>query len=207
MRRRGVRKAPVDWRPPSDVMLSRAGTASIGGGRLRVTDVQVASNRRLWYHLTKEARRITTLKKTAKVELREQYTCFRPRFTLRSLMIVVAVACLILSLVAYEKRLKGWARYHEARYLEQITPTTRTPSVPGGLTCRARLLDGTWTVLHTKTPLAGRHDHQKWGYKRRIDQTNLLLLASFAGFAFLWLVRRVLWTRIRPGDGSESVGT
>jgi hypothetical protein len=122
-------------------------------------------------------------------------------------MIVVAMACLILSLVAYEQRLKGWARYHEARYLEQITPTTPTSSVPGGLVYRARLLDGTWTVLHAKTPLADWHDHQKWGYQRRIDRTNLLLLASFAGFAFLWRVRSVLSTKIRPGHSSESVGT
>ncbi len=32
-RGRGVRKAPVDWRPPSDVMRSRAGTAPIRGER------------------------------------------------------------------------------------------------------------------------------------------------------------------------------
>jgi hypothetical protein len=109
----------------------------------------------------------------ARVHLGEQLNRFRPRFTVRSLMVVVAVAGLISSLAAYEQRLKGWARYHEARYLEHITPITPTSSIPGGLVHSARLLDGTWTVRHRKTPLAEWHDHEKWGYKARIDQINI----------------------------------
>jgi hypothetical protein len=115
-------------------------------------------------------------------------------------MIVVVIASLILSLAAYEQRLKGLASYHEARYLEQITPitpTTPSSSVPGGVAHRARLLDGTWTVPHTKTPLAEWHDHEKWGYKARIDRTNFLLLASIAGLGFVWRLRRAFSTKIR----------
>jgi hypothetical protein len=51
-------------------------------------------------------------------------------------MIVVAVASLTLYLDAYVQRLKSLASYHEARYLEQITPftpTTPSSSVPGGV--------------------------------------------------------------------------
>jgi hypothetical protein len=134
---------------------------------------------------------------------RKKYTHIRPRFTVRSLMIVVAVASLILSVAAYEQRLKGWARYHEARYLEQITPIAPATSIPGGLVYRARLLDGTWTVPHTKTPLAEWHDHEKWGYKARIDQANFLLLASIAGLVFLWLVCRAFLTKIRRAQAAS----
>jgi hypothetical protein len=122
-------------------------------------------------------------------------------------MIVVAVAGLILSVAAYEQRLKGWARYHEARYLEHITPTAPGTAIPGGIVYRARLIDGTWTVLHTKTPLAEWHDDQKWGYKRRIDQINFMLVASIAGSVIVWLVLRALLTKIRPGQRRECVGT
>jgi hypothetical protein len=59
------------------------------------------------------------------------------------------------------------------------------------------MLDGTWTVLHNKTRLAEWHDDQKWGYQRRIDKTNLLLLASFAGLVIVWLVLRAFSTKIR----------
>jgi hypothetical protein len=133
----------------------------------------------------------------ARVHLGEQLNRFGPRFTVRSLMVVVAVAGLISSLAAYEQRLTSWARYHEARYLEHITPITPPSSIPGGLVHRARLLDGTWSVPHTKTPLAEWHNSLKWGYKRRIDLTNLLLLASIGGLAIIWLVRRTFSTKIR----------
>jgi hypothetical protein len=125
--------------------------------------------------------------------LAERYTHIRPRFTVRSLMIVMAVASLILSLAAYEQRLKGLASYHEARYLEQITPitlTTPSSSLPEGVAHRSRLLDGTWTVLHTKTSLAEWHEGQKWGYMRRISQINFLLLASLTGLVIVWLILR-----------------
>jgi hypothetical protein len=124
--------------------------------------------------------------------LAERYSHIRPRFTVRSLMIVVAVASLILSLAAYEQRLKGLASYHEARYLEQITPytpTTPSSSVPGGVVHRSRLIDGTWTVLHTKTSLAEWHERQKWGYMMRISRINFLLFASIAGLVIVWLSR------------------
>lgn len=129
-----------------------------------------------------------------------RYTRIRPRFTVRSLMIVVAVASLILSLAAYEQRLKSQAIYHEARYLEQITPitpTTPSSSVPGGVAHRSRLIDGTWTVPHTKTSLAEWHERQKWGYMMRISQINFLLLASIAGLVIVWLVLRTISTKIR----------
>jgi hypothetical protein len=115
-------------------------------------------------------------------------------------MIVVAVAGLILSLATYEQRLKSLASYHEARYLEQITPitpTTPASSVPGGVAHRSRLLDGTWTVLHTKTSLAEWHESQKWGYMMMISQINFLLFASIAGLVILWLVLRISSTKIR----------
>src|SRR6516162_6070291 len=99
-----------------------------------------------------------------------------PRMTTRRWMVAVAVASLILSVAAYEQRLNGWARYHEARYLEHITPTASPASAPGGIVYRARLLDGSWTALHTKTTLAEWHDHMKWGYKARIDRINFLLV-------------------------------
>ena len=138
------------------------------------------------------------------VHHREQLNRFRPRFTVRSLMVVVAVAGLISSVAVYQQRLKGWARYHEARYLEQISPITQTSSIPGGMVQSIRLLDGTWTVPHTKTPLAEWHDHEKWEYKVRINQINFLLrasifllLASYAGMVIVWLVRRAFSTKIR----------
>jgi hypothetical protein len=112
-------------------------------------------------------------------------------------MIMVAVASLILSLSAYEQRLKSLASYHEARYLEQITPITPTTPVPGGVAHRSRLLDGTWTVLHTKTSLAEWHEDQKWGYMVRISQINFLLLASIPGLIILWLVLRISSAKIR----------
>jgi hypothetical protein len=132
--------------------------------------------------------------------LPERYSHIRPRFTVRSLMIVVAVVSLILSLAAYEQRLKNLAIYHEARYLEQITPftpTTPPSSVPGGKVHRSRLLDGTWTVVHTKTPLAEWHEGQKWGYMTRINNFHLLLLASIAGLVIVWLVCKAFSTKIR----------
>jgi hypothetical protein len=115
-------------------------------------------------------------------------------------MIVVVIASLILSLAAYEQRLKSLASYHEARYLEQITPitlTTPSSSVPGGVAHRSRLLDGTWTVWHTKTSLAEWHEGQKWGYMMRISKINFLLLASIAGLVIVWLVLRAFSTKIR----------
>jgi predicted benzoate:H+ symporter BenE len=128
--------------------------------------------------------------------LGERYTHFRPRFNVRSLMIVVAVASLILSLVAYEQQLKGWARYHEARYLEHISPiSAQTGS--RGLMYKSRLLDGTWTVLHHKTPQAEWHEQKKWEYHTAIVRTNFFLLASLAGSVFLLLFCKAVLTKIR----------
>lgn len=127
---------------------------------------------------------------------------FRPRFTVRSLMVMVAVAGLISSLVAYEQRLKSWASYHEARYLEQITPITPTTHP---VQYRARLLDGTWTVPHEKTPLAEWHEQKKWEYHRKIVQTNLFLLASLPGSVFLWLVCRAVLTKIRRARAASEL--
>ena len=55
---------------------------------------------------------------------------------------------------------------------------------------RSRLLDGTWTVLHTKTSLAEWHEDQKWGYMTRLNNINFLLLASIAGLVIVLLVAK-----------------
>ncbi len=127
----------------------------------------------------------------ARVHLGEQLNHFRPRFTVRSLMVVVAVAGLISSVTAYEQRLKGRARYHEARYLEHITPITPTSRIPGVPAYSARLLDGTWTVRQTKTPEAEWHEQKKWEYHHAIVWTNFLLIAALVGSVSLWLVGKL----------------
>jgi len=116
-------------------------------------------------------------------------------------MVMVAVAGLISSLVAYEQRLKSWASYHEARYLEHITPITPTALVA----YRARLIDGTWTVPHEKTPLAEWHHQMSWRYKMRIDRTNILLVASFAGLVSFWVVGRGFSTKSRRARAASKL--
>jgi hypothetical protein len=131
--------------------------------------------------------------------LRQRYR--RPRFTVGSLMIVVAIAGLILSLVAYEQRLRGWAIYHEAKYFEHITPVSPQARA-SGLMYRSKLLDGTWSVMHYKTPQAEWHEQMKWGYQRAIIHTNFLL-ATLVGSVFLCLFGKVVLTkfhRVRGGS-------
>jgi hypothetical protein len=131
-----------------------------------------------------------------RVHLGVEYVPIRPRFTLRSLMIVVAAVGLILSLVAYEQRLKGWARYHEAKYLEHITLVSPQAG-SRGLMYKSMLLDGTWSVLHQKTPQAEWHEQRKWEYHRAIVQTNFLLIATLVGSVSLWLVGKVAFGRLQ----------
>jgi hypothetical protein len=117
-----------------------------------------------------------------------EWHCIRPRFTVRSLMVVVAAAGLILALVAYEQRLTTQARYHEIKYLEYITPV----SLPArGIIHKAMLLDGTWSVPHHKTPQAEWHERKKWGYHRAIVQTNFLVIATLVGSICLWFVGKI----------------
>jgi len=68
---------------------------------------------------------------------------------------------------------------------------------------KSRLLDGTWTVLHHKTPQAEWHEQKKWEYHRAIVQTNFFLLASLAGSVFLWLVCRAFLTKIRRAQAAN----
>jgi hypothetical protein len=82
-----------------------------------------------------------------RVYARVEWHCIRPRFTVRSLMIVVAVAGLILALVAYEQRLTTRARYHQIKYLEYITPVSPQARAQGitGACCSTEL--GRYRIL------------------------------------------------------------
>jgi hypothetical protein len=129
-----------------------------------------------------------------RVYVRVEWHCVRPRFTVRSLMIVVAVAGLILTLVAHEQRLTTWARYHEIKYLEYITPISLQAGAQG-LIYRSKLLDGTWSVQHHKTPHAEWHEQKKWEYHHAIVKTNFLVIAILVGSVSLWLVSKVAFGR------------
>ena len=112
-------------------------------------------------------------------------------------MIVVAAVGLILSLVAYEQRLKGWAKISRG---EVIWSTLRRyPAQAGsrGLMYKSMLLDGTWSVLHHKTPQAEWHERKKWEYHRAIVQTNFLLIATLVCSVSLWLVGKVALGRLQ----------
>ncbi len=130
-----------------------------------------------------------------RVYARVEWHCIRPRFTVRSLMIVVAVAGLILALVAYEQRLTTRARYHQIKYLEYITPVSPQARAQGIITYRSMLLDGTWSAPHLKTPQAEWHEQKKWEYHHTIVRTNFLVLATLIGSVSLWLVGKVAFGR------------
>ena len=129
-----------------------------------------------------------------RVYVRVEWHCIRPRFTVRSLMIVVAVAGLILALVAYEQRLTTWARYHEKKYLEYIAPVSSQAGAQGPI-YRSKLLDGTWSVQHHQTPQADWHEQKKWEYHHAIVKTNFLVIAILVGSVSLWLVSKVAFGR------------
>jgi hypothetical protein len=130
-----------------------------------------------------------------RVYAKVEWHCIRFRFTVRSLMIVVAVAGLILALVAYEQRLRTRARYHQIKYLEYVTPVSPQARAQGVITYRSMLLDGSWSVPHLKTPQAEWHDQKKWEYHHAIVRTNFLVLASLIGSVSLWLVGKVAFGR------------
>ncbi len=132
-----------------------------------------------------------------RVYVRVKWHDIRLRFTLRSLMIGVAVASLISALVAYEQRLTARARYHEIKYLESIAPVSPQAQAQGLITYRSVLLDGTWSAPHLKTPQAEWHERKKWGYHRAIVQTNFLVIATLIGSLTLWLVGKVVFGRSR----------
>jgi hypothetical protein len=118
-------------------------------------------------------------------------------------MIVVAVASLISALVAYECRMKGRARYHETKYLELITPISPQARSRGGIEYRSKLVDGTWSVPHYKTPDAEWHEQRKWEYLMEIERTHLILVAAIAGSVSLWLACRTFLIKTRRSFGAS----
>jgi len=122
----------------------------------------------------------------------------RPRFTVRSLMIVVVVVSLISTVVAYEERLKRRVLYHESMYFEHInvvSPQTRAPRI------MVKMRDGTWSLPHQKTPQAEWHEQMKWEYQGAIIRTNQLLLAVLVGSAILYLIGRRALKWLHPVRG------
>ncbi len=116
----------------------------------------------------------------------------RPRISVRSLLIVVAVAALILSLVAYERRLRGLEAYHEAKCWEHIVSAQ-----PGTSANSRKLPDGTWSPPYLMTPQAQWHMQMKETYRDAIIRTNQLVVVLLLISVFLGIAGKVVLTQLR----------
>jgi len=119
----------------------------------------------------------------------------RPRFTVRSLMIVVAVTGLMMSLVVYERRLKAQSAFHDSLYWEQITPVSPGTKGPGPIMV-TKMPDGTLSPPYRMTAQAEWHMRMRHEYQGAIIRTNQLLIILLLISVCLWIAGKVVLSRI-----------
>jgi hypothetical protein len=110
-------------------------------------------------------------------------------------MILVAVAGLILSLVAYEQGLSRRVSYHETKYWEQVTvvpPGTRKSEIYS-----SKLPDGTWSLPYQKTRQSEWHEQIKQQYRGAIIRTNQLLITALLISACMWITWKAVSRQLR----------
>lgn len=100
----------------------------------------------------------------------------RPRFSVRWLMLVVAIIGLVMSLVAYRGRLQGRAAYHRAQMAEHGTPIPTAPSLPPGILVARDPETGTMTA-YRMTPQAQWHARMASEYTGSAARLGVLITA------------------------------
>src|SRR4051812_40397171 len=100
----------------------------------------------------------------------------RPRFSVRRLMLVVAIVGLVMSLVAYRARLQGRAAYHRAQMAEQSTPIPAAPSLPPG-TLVVKAPETGIRTAYRMTPQAQWHARMASKYPGSAARLGLLVTA------------------------------
>src|SRR3954447_4024956 len=101
----------------------------------------------------------------------------RPRFSVRWLMLVVAIVGLVMSLVVYRGRLQIRAAYHRAQMAEHSTPIlAAAPSPPPGTLVVKDPETGTMTAYRL-TPQAQWHARMASEYTGSAARLGLLITA------------------------------
>ncbi|AGA28698.1 hypothetical protein Sinac_4515 [Singulisphaera acidiphila DSM 18658] len=122
-----------------------------------------------------------------------------PRFKLRTLMIAVAFAGLMISLATLRQRLRGLAAYHNAQMAEHSTPTPASPFPPPGTIVVKNPESGTVTA-YQMTPRAQQHAKKASEYSGSADRIGLLVAVLLLISALVGIVMALRRRKDLPSD-------
>jgi Ca2+/H+ antiporter len=121
------------------------------------------------------------------------------RFTVRSLMLVVALVGLVMSLVVYRERLWRRAEYHQAQIAEHSTRIPASPSPPPGTLVVNDPETGTMTA-YRMTPQVEWHARMASQYSGSAYRIGLLIAAVLLISVLSGIARALIRRKNRQSD-------